>query len=269
MVKRFAWRRYAYVGFAVLILLVCWESNRTNELLYAAAAEANVNGPAIPQDAIRMRILANSDAPMDQWIKREVRDAIMEEMKTWVADPQGIEAARDAITAHLPEIEAVVSRTLKMNRFEYGYKVELGDVPFPDKMYGNRLYPAGKYEALRVSLGKAEGQNWWCVLFPPLCFVDSGLIAKKKTTATAYAEPAPAKAASEAKNDKAAKSGKAAASDKPAAEQGKSAGAAQAHGKSAAAQDKSASLAAEEKKTGAPQPEIHFFLWDLLKSIFA
>src|SRR5205085_1498387 len=117
--------------------------------------------------------------PSDQWIKREVRDAIVEQMNEWVKKPQGIEAAREAVRAHLPELSELVGETLQKNGFAYSYELELGQVPFPAKMYGDQVYPAGDYEALRVSIGTAEGQNWWCVLFPPLCFVDSEAVVKK------------------------------------------------------------------------------------------
>lgn len=114
-------------------------------------------------------------------LKREVRDAIVEQMNGWVTAPQGIQEAREVVREHLPELNELVGETLRKNGFDYSYNVELGVVPFPTKMYGNQVYPAGDYEALRVSIGAAEGQNWWCVLFPPLCFVDSEMVVKRNT----------------------------------------------------------------------------------------
>lgn len=150
------------------ILLMSWEGQKTD----AAVAKTE-----IPKDSIRLRILANSDRPEDQIVKRHVRDAVVEQMNGWVQQlehPQSLEEARKVVRAKLPEIEEQVGRTLRANGESYSYKVELGIVPFPTKLYGGEVYPAGDYEAVRVTLGTGEGQNWWCVLFPPLCFIDAG-----------------------------------------------------------------------------------------------
>lgn len=184
MVKRGAWKRYAYIAFALLVLVMSWEANRSNAFAYVSEGSQT----AIPQEAIRLRILAHSDAPLDQWIKREVRDVIVEEMASWANAPQDIDTARQMIQDRLPELAQLIKQTLKDHGFAYGAQAELGIVPFPTKMYGTEVYPAGDYEALRVTLGDGQGQNWWCVLFPPLCFVDSEMVIKKNK---AYAEEAP------------------------------------------------------------------------------
>lgn len=230
MVKRFAWKRYAYMVFAFLVLLACWESQRSNVMIFAApAAESKSGNAVIPQESIRFRILANSDSPSDQWIKREVRDAVVEQMKNWADEPRSIDDARQLIGNHLPELETAVGKTLHSNGFDYDYRVELGMVPFPVKVYNNQVYPAGDYEALRISIGAAEGQNWWCVLFPPLCFADSSMMAKKNNTAyAAEAEPV--------KNT----------------------------GKEAKDTSKTAI-----QKAAAPKPEVHFFLWDFIKKLWS
>jgi stage II sporulation protein R len=155
-------RTYGYVLFALIVLIACWESNRA--LAFMAA-------PAIPEQSIRFRILAHSDAPRDQWVKRQIRDAIVERMNSWAERPQTIDEARAVLGAHLPELDELVGRLLKEYGFTYGHKVELGIVPFPAKRYGNETVPAGNYEALRVTLGDGKGHNWWCVLFPPLCII--------------------------------------------------------------------------------------------------
>ena len=161
-------KRFGYLAFALIMMILCWESNRS---------QAALIDPVIPQESIRVRILANSDSPEDQWVKRKVRDALIDGMNQWVTEPQTIEQAREAVRAHLPEIRLLVGKLLKDNGFQYGFNAELATVPFPEKIYGNRVYPAGDYEALRITLGSGEGQNWWCVLFPPLCFVDAVKVA--------------------------------------------------------------------------------------------
>ncbi|WP_281883206.1 stage II sporulation protein R [Paenibacillus sp. YYML68] len=282
MVKRVNVKPYLYLGFALVMLLMCWESGKANAMLFEAKAKSAVDASVIPQESIRLRILANSDSPTDQWIKREVRDAIIEQMNAWVAEPDGIEAARETVKSRLPELEAVVEKTLRDNGFDYTYQVELGVVPFPTKMYGNQVYPAGEYEALRVSIGEAEGQNWWCVLFPPLCFVDSEMVVKKDNKA--YAASAEDEAApNDGKTDAGAANGKAAEKDAArkadqSDKSSKSVTAASAVQKEAGA-GKTASGAAEqaqkdaeggkEAAAGKEQPEVRFFLWDMLKEVFA
>ncbi|UOY91230.1 stage II sporulation protein R [Ectobacillus sp. JY-23] len=142
-------------------------------------AEAKV----IPNEAIRLRILANSDSDKDQALKRKVRDEVKAQIDTWVADLTSIEDARTIIQSRIPELEKTVAKVLKQEKSNQSYKVEFGKhVKFPTKQYGNFLYPAGEYEAVLVTLGAGEGANWWCVLFPPLCFLDfaSGTAIKKQ-----------------------------------------------------------------------------------------
>lgn len=126
----------------------------------------------IPSDAIRLRILANSDSAEDQALKRLVRDEVNEEITKWVAQLTSKEEAREVIQAGLPEIERIAKRIVAEQKAEQEVKVEFGLVDFPTKLYGEFLYPAGKYEAILITLGEGKGANWWCVLFPPLCFLD-------------------------------------------------------------------------------------------------
>ncbi|WP_438348800.1 stage II sporulation protein R [Paenibacillus sp. FA6] len=155
--------------FSILFMLVMsWDGQRT---------DASIVGGAIPEESIRLRILANSDTVGDQLVKRAIRDAIVAEMNGWVEeleDPQNLDQAREIIRKHIADLNRLVGRELHNRGINYSYNVELGMVPFPTKMYGGMVYPAGEYEALRVTLGEGRGQNWWCVLFPPLCFIDSG-----------------------------------------------------------------------------------------------
>ncbi|REE91421.1 stage II sporulation protein R [Paenibacillus taihuensis] len=236
--SRFPYRPvYGYVLLLAALLLMSWESQR---------ADAAIAGGSIPSESIRLRILANSDSAMDQLVKREVRDAVVAQMNTWVTGPQTIEEARLTIRSHMNDIEAIVGKTLNDRGFHYGYKAELGIVPFPTKIYGTEVYPAGNYEALRITLGAGAGQNWWCVLFPPLCFVDavSGE-SSTPTTAAAATTATVAKADTANVKDTAVK-----------------------------AQDtvsKSDNDGGADQAAAAPakQPEVRFFLWDLIKSIIS
>ncbi|MDP4096108.1 stage II sporulation protein R [Paenibacillus sp. P96] len=163
-------RQTIIIVICLFILVMSWEGQKVD-----AAVPGWVQQSArIPHESIRLRILANSDLPEDQLIKLEVRDAVVAEMNTWIDEmeqPQSLEEARSMVQARLPEISEAVGKELARRGMTYTYKVELGQVPFPTKIYGSRVYPAGQYEAVRITLGEGAGKNWWCVLFPPLCFV--------------------------------------------------------------------------------------------------
>lgn len=126
----------------------------------------------IPGEAIRLRILANSDFEADQQIKRKVRDAVNAKVELWVKDLTSMEKAKKVIHTKLPEIQAIAEKTVQEQGSNQSVKVEFRKVQFPTKLYGQFLYPAGKYQAILITLGSGEGANWWCVLYPPLCFLD-------------------------------------------------------------------------------------------------
>lgn len=126
----------------------------------------------IPGEAIRLRILANSDKPSDQQLKRDVRDAVNAKITVWVKDLTSIKKAKTVIKSKLPEIQAIAEKTVADKGSNQSVHVEFGKVQFPTKLYGEFLYPAGEYQAILITLGEGKGANWWCVLYPPLCFLD-------------------------------------------------------------------------------------------------
>lgn len=126
----------------------------------------------IPEDAIRLRILANSDRDEDQNVKRLVRDEVNKEITSWVSELQDKEEAKSVIKEGLPQLKEIAQDVLKEEGVSQSVAIEFGKVDFPTKLYGQFLYPAGEYEAVLITLGKGEGANWWCVLYPPLCFLD-------------------------------------------------------------------------------------------------
>lgn len=139
-----------------------------------ATAGANVKNGAmvIPDEAIRLRILANSDSEQDQELKRKIRDRVNEEITVWVEGLSSMENAREVITGNMDQIEEIVEEVMAEEGVVQSYNVDFGRVDFPTKMYGKFIYPAGDYEAILITLGEGTGANWWCVLFPPLCFLD-------------------------------------------------------------------------------------------------
>ncbi|MEC2837048.1 stage II sporulation protein R, partial [Bacillus thuringiensis] len=146
--------------------------------------KADAKGPSvIPKEAVRLRILANSDSDQDQALKRKVRDEVKAQIDGWVADLTSFEEARKVIQSHIPEIEKTVENTLKREGSKESFQVKFSkNVKFPTKVYGNFIYPAGEYEAVLITIGEGEGANWWCVLFPPMCFLDfsSGTAVRKE-----------------------------------------------------------------------------------------
>jgi stage II sporulation protein R len=230
-------KSYGLLIIVIFVLVMSWEQQRTD----AAMVET-----LIPQESIRLRILANSDAPADQAVKRVVRDAVVKAMDGWVTGPQTIEEARQTVHDHMSEIEGIVADVLTSRGFDYSYKAELGIVPFPTKMYSNEVYPAGDYEALLITLGEGQGQNWWCVLFPPLCFIDA-----------ATGEAAAADPDADAAKAETVKTASVDGNGKDTAKVEKAAGS-----KSEASVQKE--KAQEENKQGEA-PEAKFFLWEMIQ----
>ena len=141
--------------------------------LYIPKNEVTANDALIiPNDAIRLRILANSDSKSDQALKRLVRDEVNKAITVWVSDLTSKEEARKVLYSKLPEIQRIAEQVVRKQNSKQDVQVELGKVEFPTKLYGQFLYPAGQYEAVLITLGEGTGANWWCVLFPPLCFLD-------------------------------------------------------------------------------------------------
>ncbi|MDQ0189442.1 stage II sporulation protein R [Alicyclobacillus cycloheptanicus] len=141
----------------------------------ADAALYNVAEPhdtPIPSEALRLRIIANSDRSSDQAVKLDVRNAVVVQVAQWLKGAKSEAQAKQIVIDHEPQIEALATKVVRQHGFTYAVRTDVGKVPFPTKIYGNQVYPAGEYEALRITLGSGQGQNWWCVLFPPLCFVD-------------------------------------------------------------------------------------------------
>ena len=124
---------------------------------------------AIYDSVIRLHVLANSDSDSDQALKLKVRDAVLEKTSVLLADVKTRDEAEEILRASLEEIADVAARTVRDAGFRESVAVTLGFEEYPTRRYENLAFPAGEYLSLRVMIGEAAGQNWWCVLFPPLC----------------------------------------------------------------------------------------------------
>ena len=125
-----------------------------------------------PDDLIRLHVLAHSDHPDDQAVKLKVRDAVIEYLTPHLAGAIDSSDARRIVSEQEEALEAVVRDTVADAGADYPVRLDTGRFEFPVRAYGGLVLPAGNYEAVRILLGEAEGKNWWCVLFPPLCFVN-------------------------------------------------------------------------------------------------
>lgn len=127
----------------------------------------------LPEETIRLRVLANSNSIEDQRIKMEVAKKVKENLSEILNDVVDIKDARMKIINNLDEIEKDVKDTLQKNDTSLNYKINFGKNYFPSKNYKGINYEEGNYESLLVSLNQGKGDNWWCVLFPPLCLLEA------------------------------------------------------------------------------------------------
>lgn len=140
---------------------------------------------------LRLHVIAHSDAPAEQEVKLSVRDALLLEMASWQPPTSG-RAFEAYIGERKERLVEVAEGTLRQAGFVHPVRVEIGRFPFPEKRSGEILLPAGEYRAVKVVIGAGEGHNWWCVLFPPLCFVErDGEPVVVRGESAAEAAPAP------------------------------------------------------------------------------
>lgn len=123
----------------------------------------------IYESVVRLHVLANSDSEEDQALKLKVRDGILAYVSPLVIDAKSREEAMRIISEHVGEIESIAQSIVKNEGYEYGVDATLTLEEYPTRNYESMSFPSGEYVSLRILIGKAEGKNWWCVLFPPLC----------------------------------------------------------------------------------------------------
>lgn len=127
----------------------------------------------IPNEALRIRILANSNSDYDQQIKNNVKIEIQDYVYDLLKDTTDIDEARKIINSKLDNISSLTNMSLKKQNYNLPYSVNFGYNYFPEKVYKGITYDAGYYESLLITLGSGKGDNWWCVLFPPLCLLEA------------------------------------------------------------------------------------------------
>ena len=167
----FTKKPYIKITFILILLLTMYTFISAYNYVEAVSYD-------ISNSVFRLHVIANSDSKEDQNLKYLVRDSLLEYMNGIACNAKTKEDIIILASNHINEFEQIAKKVINENGFDYPVKVEIGNFSFPTKEYGDIALPSGYYDALKVQIGNADGQNWWCVMFPPLCFIDitSGII---------------------------------------------------------------------------------------------
>ena len=163
-------KKYFILLFVILLFLIL------SAYSYASAISNNLSN-----SVFRLHVIANSNTAEDQELKYKVRDILIEYMKTLTSSNNTKEEVIEIAKEHKEDFKNIAQKVVLDNGFNYEVSVEIGNFSFPTKTYGDISFPSGFYDALKVEIGNSSGQNWWCVMFPPLCFVDvnSGVVPEE------------------------------------------------------------------------------------------
>lgn len=140
--------------------------------LYSDSEERQLQ-KGIASNIIRFHVRAESDSKEDQWLKLQVKEAVLAYISPVLSKSQSVDESRQLLYNESENIRNVAVATLRSLGDESDVNVYFENCYFPMKTYGDMTFPPGEYEAFRVDIGEAQGKNWWCVLYPPLCFVDA------------------------------------------------------------------------------------------------
>ena len=157
----------AILGICVSFVFMSAILDRQEVMAAKRVANAQVK---LADEVFRFHVLANSDMQEDQAVKERVRDAVGLYLKPLLEEAEDLEETKQIVDENMDDIIAVAERTLQENGYDYSVSARITRTDFPEKSYGMYTFPAGEYEALQIVLGEGEGQNWWCVLYPNMCF---------------------------------------------------------------------------------------------------
>ncbi len=168
---RFLNKKSAFKILLIIILFIIY-------FFISAISYANTISSSLSSNVFRLHIVANSDSKEDQTLKLLVRDALLEYMDSLCLDCKTKEEAMNIAKEHVLDFSIIAKRVVKKNGYDYDVSVSVEQCFFPTKTYGDISLPEGLYDSLNVKIGDSVGHNWWCVMFPPLCFVDisSGVV---------------------------------------------------------------------------------------------
>lgn len=185
MKKSIKLKSLVYIGLVIIsttVLTGCFDGSQDvdkgysiNQLVNTTKSENKtrvLNYDEVKDSLIRFHVIANSDSEEDQNLKIEIKNRVIDYLYPYLNESKSIEQSRQIIKDNMNEVKKIAEDVIKRNNYNYDVKLELSRENFPDKSYGNITLPQGNYEAFRIIIGSGEGKNWWCVMFPPLCFVD-------------------------------------------------------------------------------------------------
>lgn len=165
----FTWR-FKKISFILITCLVIVSSLSHGKAQINSEGNQPVNLQV--SEIIRFHVIANSDSQDDQNLKYAVRDEVLKLTAPRLSKSASLDESREILRSLEPEIISIAQKTVKEWGRDYPISIEHGNYFFPAKSYGSIVLPSGNYEAVRIKIGKAEGANWWCILFPPICFVN-------------------------------------------------------------------------------------------------
>lgn len=149
---------------ALVMGIITWKTN--------AAAQVKMQ-EHLAQEVLRFHVLANSDSEADQALKMQVKEAVIAYLETELPEELDVDQTKDWVKQHTERIERVSMDVVEAQGYAYPVSAAVTTCYFPQKSYGDVTFPRGNYTALCVEIGAAKGQNWWCVLYPNLCFLDA------------------------------------------------------------------------------------------------
>ena len=166
------------IGLSTLLIITLFFSGM---YIYGEVKDIDKVSKGYKDKLIRFHVLANSDSDEDQELKLKVRDEIIKYLQPMLKQSKSLEQSEQIILSESENIKNIGENIIKENGYTYEVEVKLEYNNFPAKQYSNIDLPAGEYKALRILIGESKGKNWWCVMFPPLCFVDenNGVIDKE------------------------------------------------------------------------------------------
>lgn len=135
----------------------------------------------LSNEIFRLHIIANSNSSKDQYLKLQIRDNILSYMNNFISNDMNKTEVISEIQKHKSDIDSIIKNTIKTNGYNYSYSFNIEKCHFPTKSYGNISLPEGNYDCLNIRIGSSNGENWWCVMFPPLCLNNSELIIDKES----------------------------------------------------------------------------------------
>lgn len=135
----------------------------------------------IAGEVLRFHVKGHSDSKEDQWIKMQVKERILTYLEPWMKNLAQVDEAKLFVENHFPNMKKEVQETLNLYGCSYGFSLELEERYFPEKTYGDCTFPKGVYESFVITLGEGGGRNWWCMVYPGLCFWEDsyGIVTKE------------------------------------------------------------------------------------------